>query len=79
MLAVNSVSDFFFFFNTSFGLGVSELVGALSPVPMGSHYVVGMLWVVSDINQLSVPTPFYSVLVSISVSMALSAVFHPII
>ena len=29
----------------------------------------------SDINQLSVPTPFYSVLVSISVYMALSTVF----
>ena len=31
---------------------------------------------VFDINQLSLPTPFYSVLVSISVFMALSAVFH---
>ena len=31
---------------------------------------------VCDINQPSLPTPFYSVLVSVSVSMALSAVFH---
>ena len=29
-----------------------------------------------DINQPSLPTPFYSVLVSISVLMALSTVFH---
>ena len=33
---------------------------------------------VSDINQLSFPTPFYSVLVSVSVFMALSSVFHSI-
>ena len=31
---------------------------------------------VFDINQLSLPTLFYSVLVSISVFMALSIVFH---
>ena len=31
---------------------------------------------VSDINQPSVPTRFYSVLVSVSVFMALSTVFH---
>ena len=31
-----------------------------------------------DINQPSLPTPFYSVLVSISVFMALSTVFHSI-
>ena len=29
------------------------------------------------INQLSLPTPFYYALVSISVFMALSSVFHP--
>ena len=29
-----------------------------------------------DINQLNLPTAFYSVLVSIYVSMALSTVFH---
>ena len=33
---------------------------------------------VLDINQLSLPTPFYSLLVSISVFMALSTVFHSI-
>ena len=33
---------------------------------------------VYDINQPSLPTPFYSVLVSISVFMALSIVFHSI-
>ena len=31
---------------------------------------------VFDINQLSLPTPFYSVLVSISVFMAFSTIFH---
>ena len=30
----------------------------------------------SDVNQPTLPTPFYSVLVSISVIMALSTVFH---
>ena len=29
-----------------------------------------------DMNQLSLPTPFYAVFVSISVFMALSTVFH---
>ena len=33
---------------------------------------------VCDINQPSLPTPFYSVLVLISVYMALSTVFHSI-
>ena len=33
---------------------------------------------VSDINQPSLPNPFYSVLVSVSVFIALSTVFHPI-
>ena len=31
---------------------------------------------VFDLNQSSLPTPFYSVLVSVSVFMALSALFH---
>ena len=31
---------------------------------------------VNDINQPTLPTPFYSVLVSISVCIALSTVFH---
>ena len=33
---------------------------------------------VFDVNQPSLPTPFHSVLVSISVFMALSSVFHSI-
>ena len=33
---------------------------------------------VFDINQPSLPTPFYSVLVSVSVFMAFSTVIHPI-
>ena len=33
---------------------------------------------VKDINQVSLPTPFYLVLVSISVFMVLSTVFHSI-
>ena len=33
---------------------------------------------VFDVNQPSLPTPFYSVLVSVSVFMALSTVFHSI-
>ena len=33
---------------------------------------------VFDVNQLSLPTPFYSVLVSFSVFMDLSDVFHSI-
>ena len=40
--------------------------------------VVGMLRFMSDINQQSLSTSFYSVLVSISVFMALSTVFHVI-
>ena len=40
----------------------------------GGHVAV----YVFDINQPSLPTPFYSVLVSISVFMALSTVFHSI-
>ena len=38
--------------------------------------MVGMIWFMSDINQPSLPTPVYSVLVSVSVFMVLSAVFH---
>ena len=33
---------------------------------------------VFDVNQLSFPAPFYSVLLSVSVFMALSTVFHSI-
>ena len=43
--------------------------------PRGHLHVVGMLRNMSDINQPSLPTPFYSALVSASVFMALSTVF----
>ena len=46
-------------------------------VPMGSPSRTGNVAVyIFDINQLSLPTAFYSVLVSVSVFMALSTVFH---
>ena len=41
-------------------------------------HVVGMSRFMSDINQPSLPTPFYSVSVSVSVFMAHSTVFHSI-
>ena len=48
-----------------------------SAVPAGSPSHGGDVAVyVFDINQPSLPTPIYSDLVSISVFMALSAVFH---
>ena len=48
-------------------------------VPAGSPSRGGDVTVhVCDINQPSLPTPFYSVLVSISVFMVLSTVFHSI-
>ena len=47
--------------------------------PARAHFhVVGMLRFMSDINQPSVPTLFYSFLVIVSVFMALSTVFHSI-
>ena len=46
------------------------------PSPWAHLHVVGMLWFMSDISQPSLPTPFYSVLVSTSVFKALSTVFH---
>ena len=46
--------------------------------PWAHLHMVGMLQFMPNINQPSLPTPFYSVLVSISVSMALSSVFHSI-
>ena len=46
-------------------------------VPVGSPSCGGDVAVyVCDINQPSLPTPFHSVLVSVSVFMALSTVFH---
>ena len=48
-------------------------------VPTGSPSLGGDAAVyVLDINQPSLPTPFYSVLVSSSVFMALATVFHSI-
>ena len=45
----------------------------------GAHlHLVRTLEFVSDINQPSLPTPFYSVLVSVSLFMALSTLFHSI-
>ena len=41
-------------------------------------HVVGMLQFMSNINQPSLPIPFYSVLVSTSVFLTLSTVFHSI-
>ena len=46
--------------------------------PRAHLHVVGMLRFVSDINHQSLPTPFDSVLVSISVFMAHSTVFHSV-
>ena len=48
-------------------------------VPVGSPSRGGDVAVyVFDINQPSLPTPFHSVLVSVSIFMALSTVFHSI-
>ena len=47
--------------------------------PRAHHHVLGMLPFMSDINQPSLPTPFYSALVPISLLMALSTVFHSMI
>ena len=52
---------------------------ALEESPWAHLHVVGMLQFMSNINQTSLPTPFYSVLASISAFMALSTVFHSII
>ena len=51
----------------------------LPSVPAGSPSRGGEVAVyVFDINQPSLPTPFHSILVSVSVFMALSTVFHSI-
>ena len=50
----------------------------LSVSPMAQLHVMGMLRFISDINQPSLPTPYYFVLESVSVFMALSTVFHSI-
>ena len=64
----------FFFYDVVSVLGSHDIV-----IPTGSSSRGGDVAVhVFDINQPSLPTPFYSVLVSISVFMALSTVFHSI-
>ena len=53
--------------------------GVAGYIPMGSPSRGGDVAVyVFDINQLSLPTPFYPVLVSVSVFMTISTVFHSI-
>ena len=59
-------------------ISVVSWLAALIKSPRAHLHVVGMLPFMSDINQPSLPTPFYSVLVSISVFMALSTVFRSI-
>ena len=54
------------------------LAEALSKSPWVHLHVVGMLRFMFDKNQPSLPTPFYSVLESVSILMALSTVFHSI-
>ena len=57
----------------------SQIDSYLKQVPADSPSRGGDVTVyVCDINQPSLPTPFYSVLVSTSVLMALSTVFHSI-
>ena len=46
--------------------------------PRAHLHLAGMLQFMSDINQPSLPTLFYSVLVSVSVFMVLSTLFHSI-
>ena len=48
-------------------------------VSVSAHlHAVGKLRFMFDSNQPSLPTPFYSVLLSVSVLMALSTIFHSI-
>ena len=62
-----------------FFVGLWILAGSLRTVPEGSPSRGGDVAVdVIDINQPSLPTPFSSVVVSISVFMTLSTVFHSI-
>ena len=58
---------------------VSARILSREGVPAGSPSHCGDVTVyVYDINQPSLPTPFYSVLVSVSALTALSTVFHSI-
>ena len=51
---------------------------SFASTPWTHLHMVEMLRFVSDINQPSLPNPFYSILVSISVFVTLSTVFHSI-
>ena len=55
---------------------VAKHLWHLTLSPLAHLHVMGTLRFMSDINQPSLPTPFYSVLVSIRIFMALSTVFH---
>ena len=48
------------------------------PSSRADFHVAGMLLFMSDINQPSLPTPLYFILMSVSVFMALLTVFHSI-
>ena len=52
----------------------ADLLQALQEETMSSGFSADEFF---DINQPSLPTPFYSVLVSVSVFIALSTVSHP--
>ena len=56
-------------------LSLQLLISLLFESPLAHLHIVGMLQFMSDKNQPSLPTPFYSVLKSVSVFMALSTVF----
>ena len=59
--------------------GIRKPVCVIPHVPVSTPSRGGYVTVhVFDINHLSLPTPFYSVLVSVSAFMALSTVFHSI-
>ena len=73
-----SLSDTSDVYAGDYEVGLSDVV-LLLIVPAGSPSRGGDLAVyVYDINQPSLPTPCFSVLVSISAFMALSTVFHSI-
>ena len=62
-----------YYYHFLLSLSLSTLVFAGSPSRDGD-----VAFYVFDINQQSLPTPFYSLFVSISVFMALSSVFRSI-
>ena len=67
------------YIHTSPEANVEGAAVGFRPVPAGSPSRGGDVAVyVFDINQPSLPTPFYPVLVSIPVFVALSTAFHSI-